>query len=519
MKWAISRFFEESGKSLSFFPQCLKTMNVQISWIFYPAALTYSLIYKYLFPLGLRISGLVVCFLWLSGIGYWCFKIIKPRQTAAYFLAALLAASIALGVMPFNFIMARPEQVLMLILLLSFLYCLFWKNTFSIRMQCLAGLIFILLCSCFFYIHPQTLFFLPFMMAVAYCISEKGPRLLQAAMLLIPLVLAYKTIQTAHIMANCEQTPVLNTVLASNTLFPSFLWQSPLEFFKQGFFNLKEVPGKIISYLVFQPFYQSYWLPSGAEAGIFSHLLNMGIEFVLYLLIIGSHLLAIGVLVYGLIMRTLTTSIVLGGLLAFGSLGNSFFYKIWNFYGASQFLPLSVMLILSLPLTTVQNRLSNRINSLSIILMLFASLSMSFLVGNYLPAMITNSSTPDADISGQYLSMPVFGVKKHIQTLKTLAQECKLSTDKVKNLVVDQMTYYAFKDQSNPIHVLYISEAGYGQDLTNGRLKPFLTKIDSPGLIIRCSYLPPQLGELPRSEKNGYCCINLQQLSKTDVKV
>lgn len=518
-KWATARFLEESGKTLSLFPQCQKSTGVAISWVFYPAALAYSIMYKQLLPLGLRISGLVISFLWLSGIAYWCFKSIKPRLSAAYFLAALIAVSLALGVMPYIFIMARPEQPLIFIILLGFLYCLFWKNSISTRMQGLAGLIFVVLASCFFYIHPKSIFFLPFMMAVAYCIGDKGPRALQVLLVLIPVVLAYKTFQTANLMANCEDTPVLNSILGSNTLSPALLWESPLAFFQEGLLNLKDVPSKIVNHLVFQPYYQSFWLPNAEVPGIAAQGLNWGIRTLLYLLIIGSHFGALGLFIYCLLKRRLTMQILLAGLLAFGSLGSWFLSRIWNFYGASQLLPLSLMLILSLPLADLQKRFVSSFNSVSIMLMLFASISMAFLVRNYLPVMISNSRSTTADISGQYLSIPVFGASQHIKTLNELANDCKLSSTRVKNLVVDQMTYFAFKNEPNPIHVLYVSESGYGQDLTNGRLKPFLSKIDSSGLIIRCSYLPPQLGELPRFEKNGYCCINLQQLSKAVDKV
>lgn len=510
-KWAIARFFEESGKALFFYPQCSKTMGIETSWLFYPATLLYSLIYKNLFPLGLRISGLVVSFLWLSGVSYWCFKNIRPGLAAAYFLAALLAASLALGVMPYIFIMARPEQMLMLIILLSFLYCLFWRNNLSTAWQCLAGLIFILLCSCFFYIHPKTLFFLPFMMAAAWLITEKAPRLLQLAVILVPVIFAYKTFQVANLTANCPETPLLNNMLAMNTLYPSLLWNSPFEFFQQGFSNIQETPGKIIAHLLFQPTYQSFWLPGGSAPGKAVQALNSGIDSLLYILIVGSHLLVISFFVYYLVKRSLAPSILLGGFLALGSLANSFFYKLWTFYGADQFLPLSILLILSLTPFSSQKRFSSRLYSVSILLMLFASISMAVLVTNYLPTLLSNAKTTKADITGQFLSIPVFGVDNHMKTIKALAKKCKLPSENIRNLVVDHMTYYAFKDTQNPIHVLYISEIGFGKDLADGKLEPFLRQIASPGIISQCAYIPPQLEKLPRIESNDYCCINLQQ--------
>ena len=76
-KWTVARFFEEPGFSVSLFPQCSKMLGRAIPFIFYPATLIYSSIYKNLALLGLRISGLVFAFLWLAGVAFWCFKSIK----------------------------------------------------------------------------------------------------------------------------------------------------------------------------------------------------------------------------------------------------------------------------------------------------------------------------------------------------------------------------------------------------------------------------------------------------------
>ena len=141
--------------------------------------------------------------------------------------------------------------------------------------------------------------------------------------------------------------------------------------------------------------------------------------------------------------------------------------------------------------------------------MLFALISMGILVARYLPLLIKNSNNATAEIKEQFLSIPVFGIDKHIEVIRILAKQCGLPTHDIKNLVVDHMTYYAVNESQNPIHVLYISEAGFGGDLAEGKLEPFLRKLPSPGLLIRCTYLPPQLTKLPRIERDGYCCINL----------
>lgn len=511
-KWGAARFFEESGKALSYYPQCSDTLDLNLPWIFYPANFFYSLIYGKLYPLGLRISGIIFSFFWFLGIGYWCFKREKSVLPATYLFTAIISVGFALGVMPYLFVLARPEQMLTLTLLLCFLYCIFWRNRLSVSRHYLAGFIYLVLMSCFFFTHPKTLFFLPFMIAVAYLISDRTHPVWRVLLILAPFIFAYYAYHRASLLAHCTGTPLLNKMIASNSLYPGLLFDSPLEFLKQGFTNLIEAPRKIINHIVFQSSYQSVWIPSTIIPALGIKFFNLGIKLSLYILIIGTHLAAIFLFIYQMIKRVLQPSILLAGLLAMGTFFNFFFYKTWHFYGGNQNIPISILLLLSIISCLPRKIPFGKIRFISITVTLYASASIIILLHNYLPALVHNSKIQEAEIKGQFLSIPVFGVAHHIKTIKALAKQCDLATKNVSHLVLDHMTYYAFRENKSPIHVLYVSEIGFGPDLAHGKLEPFLHKLNSPGIIAQCPYIPEQLRSLPRIEKNGYCCINLNTI-------
>jgi hypothetical protein len=74
------------------------------------------------------------------------------------------------------------------------------------------------------------------------------------------------------------------------------------------------------------------------------------------------------------------------------------------------------------------------------------------------------------------------------------------------------MSYFSYLRDKQPIHVLYVSEVGYGGDLKNGKLLPFLKGLNSPGLITRCEWVPYPFREAQEKDDRGYCCVNFGKL-------
>jgi hypothetical protein len=198
--------------------------------------------------------------------------------------------------------------------------------------------------------------------------------------------------------------------------------------------------------------------------------------------------------------------------LAAGDLINIALYNAQNFYSGIQYIPISIvittLLFHSLPAVRVWfpakvagHLILSAVATLSLI-------SMFTLFHLITPNLLRNAEYPNASIPGQPLSLPVFGVKAHLDSIRELGQSCHIPVDLAEHVVVDHMTYFAYLKDQNPMHVLYISEFGYGKDLLDGKLLPFLKERNSPGLITRCEWVPTEFRDAHRQNDRGYCCVD-----------
>ncbi|WP_460158334.1 hypothetical protein [Pseudomonas sp. S3_E11] len=133
-KFRIARLFLEEGNAVTLFPQCTTTAGRAVSWIFYPAGILLSAIYAHLGPLGLRVSGIALSLIWFALLAYWCLKQTREWEGALQRFAGLVAIA-SLGILPYLWALSRPEQFLMLAILLLCLSALFFKERKSAYAQ------------------------------------------------------------------------------------------------------------------------------------------------------------------------------------------------------------------------------------------------------------------------------------------------------------------------------------------------------------------------------------------------
>jgi hypothetical protein len=511
-KWILSRIFLESGHAVTLFPQCSNSLGKTVSFVFYPAAVLMAAVYSFLGPLGLRISGLLLTLFWFFGIAYWTFKRCPTAGGGLRSFSALTALA-SLGVMPYLWAMARSEQLLALGVLLFCLYPLYFNKDRSIQRLWCGAAIYILAASIFFYSHSKSIFFLPFVISSVWYAFKSCPIGVRWALSIFVLALGVEVIQDASSLARCADAPMIQKMLDYNVLSPSLMFLAPIEFFSRGFTNLWQSPGRVIEHLVINNAYQSGWLPPlgilQAEVG----LLNRLIRCLLLFLIAGSHLLAVMIFGWKFVSRNLSPAVVLALLLAAAGAANSFIYEAWHFYSGIQFVPVSITL-LCLCLPQLPNlSIPRRIRGLFLCCLLaVAAASILTLFSNAFPILRNNSDIDQANIIGQPLSIPTFGTESHLASIRNLGERCGLTLDRRKYLVVDHMTYFAYRENKQPIHILYVSELGFGGDLGGGRLLPFLKKIDSPGVISRCEWIPAELQGMAQRDDKGYCCVNLDKI-------
>lgn len=506
--WNLAGIIDNQGGVFNLLPQCSNGSLYKINFLFYPAAILYFLVYAGLDPIGMRISGILVALLWLLTLWSISRELIKNNKISALVFSVLLAF-LMMGVLPYIIIVARPEQVIVLYVTILSVLCLYRRKLYIGWRYAVLLVTFFLVCSSFLYIHPKALFFSPLMVFGAVCITSEKNRLVRLVFILITACLVYTAFQLWASILTCDIAPAVSAIVKSNTLSLNILIQSPVSFFMQGVLSIIEAPDKIISHVLFKDLYQSGWLPPVPSTISAYYTVNSYIKELLYLLLVVSHLGTVIIFVIRAILRQLSAQIWLGLMIVVGELATAFFYKSWNFYSGAQYIPISILLVI-MWLPAYKERVAPlAIKLVCLLICLFSCFSMTLLVSRYLPSMIHNSNLIAADIPNQPLSIPIFSAHEQLGVIRELAQQCKVTGDGSKNLVVDHMSYYAFRNLRTPIHVLYIS-GWLGGDLTGGKLEQFLKKLESPGVISRCSYLPEQLRGRKHAELGGYCCVDLQ---------
>lgn len=510
-KWSVARFFLEDQNLVSFFPQCSTMSDRAVSWVFYPAALLVSATYAYLTPLGVRLSGIILSMGWFALLALWCFKQTDDRTSAIRRFAGLIAFA-SLGIMPYLWVLSRAEQFMTLPILIFCVSALYFKGTKSLGLQFAGAILFTIVLSCFFYVHPKSLFFLPFLLTALWFTTETYHKLIRLALLAYVVILFAQVLHESNAIAACKDAPAMQAMLAANTLLPGMLFSAPTEFIQAAYSNIVNFPERLLSHLTFNAYSQSGWLPPIEGNTSFLFLLNLVIKYLLYAFIVGAHLWSVTEFVIKLAKRKLSAPILLAAFLASADIINALLFNIQNFYSGSQFLPISIILT-ALLLPSSDTRISYRSLAIgySAILML-SILSMITLLSLVTPSTIKNASSEKAILPGQPLSIPVFNTQSHLNSIKALGASCGLSPKNSESLVLDHMTYFAFLQDKKPIHVLYVSEFGFGGDLVNGRLLPFLRELGSPGAITRCEWMPTPFRKAQKSNDMGYCCVNFNDL-------
>lgn len=511
-KFRIARLFLEGGDAVTLFPQCTATTGRAVSWMFYPVGILLSALYAHLGPLGLRVSGVILSLAWFGLLAYWCLAQACDRKLALQRFTGLVAVT-SLGILPLLWVLSRPEQLLVLAILMLCLVALFSSKPKSASGQGAVALGVALLLSFLFYAHPKSMFYMPFALAAVWLTTASYHKLVRYGLILLVLVLCVQVFKYFNALGACQDAPSIKFILGANTLLPGALFSTPNEFISAAFNNLVSFPQRLLLHVTFADTYQSGWLPPLSVGFGALPYLNLAIYYSLLVFVVGIHFLAVLMFVLQVVRRHVAGPTLLALLLAGANIGNAFFYNIQNFYAGAQFIPLTIiitMLLMPSRRETIETRLPALVAYFMLLLLSVASMVTSLALVT--PGIIRNSSSVQSSLPGQPLSIPVFGAQSHLSSIRKLGASCGIPVQSAESVVVDHMTYFAFVQDKKPIHVLYVSELGYGGDLTNGRLLPFLKSLGSPGLITRCEWVPKELQRAQEKGEMGYCCVNFGKM-------
>ena len=513
-----ARFFLERGQLVTLLPQCDTSPTIQVPVTWYPAAILYGFVYALPGGLGLRLTGIALGLSYLCLLWFWVGKLFQNAKWKNIFRTLIIAIN-GLGVLPLILILARSEQILVLSMLLLCLFSIFWctNETESGRLKTLKVVAFLLLVSTFYYTHPKSLFFSPFVVIAAFYIFRKENSYAKAAIFSVIVFAAYQTLQQAKNL-NCLGAPIVSKILSQVTIDFQLLSTSALKFFEIGGDNVFRSLDAVVGRLLFASSYQSAWLPGLDTPALASGVmfLNFAIENSLILGVVCLLTTLLFQFTRQLVRRQISREIALAMGLLVGLFVHGFVYNVnsWHFYTPGLIIPIfTIMFLLVVPSGLTYTKFGERVwyyaSCYGAALSLASIVCLSLLV--FTP-LLKAAQKNKYVISGQPLSTSIFLDKNQKTDLLALTSSCSISADSSRRLVLDGTAYFQFKNQREPINILYISEFGFGADIAD-KAKEFLNKIDSDGLISRCDYLPEALkGDVIKM--GDMCCVSKSQWQK-----
>ena len=297
--------------------------------------------------------------------------------------------------------------------------------------------------------------------------------------------------------------------MASQTSKLGLLFEAPIATLGELWGNLLAAPDAMIIHLLFQPAYQSAWLPPAPVPEISepARLANLAISSVFRLVIWAAVLLPLLALALSIKRRDFGYLFFIIPALWVGLVGHLAIYKMWNFYGGALVIGLAVISIL---LSAVQIRWTERAGNLWCCLHIGLALvffgSASILATAIVPEMYRAIDSEVVGLEKQPISVPTFGFSSQRAKIREFAAGCSLQGDGARRLVVDDLTYFAFDDLREPLHLVYFYEGGFGVDVKGIAAIRMLEKLGVEGIVAQCTFMPALIMERVRRDGN-LCCI------------
>ena len=261
IQWKMinSRLWLDGGKLLYLFPACTKgfLLNVPMTW--YPSRVIDSLLFADMGdPQRLRFWGLGT-FLAIVLYASWAARrLVQPKAPFVCVFGAVLAP-LTLGVLPFLLVFSRPEQPIVLSLLLgcTLPFVLPSSQAGNVRSWVFVAL-YTFLAWTMTAAHLKAIYFLPVLLFAAFIMVRSWlPRIVLCA------TFGYSAVETLNIWlarTDCPESPFLMQVFHNLSLSPADLGGGLSPFIHRWVANLLEAPN-YWDRIAFQLDYQNFWLP------------------------------------------------------------------------------------------------------------------------------------------------------------------------------------------------------------------------------------------------------------------
>ncbi|AOB31171.1 hypothetical protein AKI39_11370 [Bordetella sp. H567] len=512
-------FIANGWKFNTLLPQCRPEFLREVPRLLLPGALAYDFAYSHASPLGIRIGGMVVDVGIMGFLGIAVKSWADSKQSRLPWIAAVICVA-GLGVLPLTLVMARGEQMLLLLLLI-FICAPHLISRYVPRLNVgwilACAIAFCVLQSIFFYTHPKSLFFFPVLFLSAWLAFWPINRVACACVLVITLLTLRAALHFAFALTDCPGAPIFATFMQSQTTPPSLIWSHPLEFVAQVWNNVRNAPDAMLVHMKFADVYQSGWLTAsqGVAASRLTRWVNGGIESIVYAVYLCAAILPPATLVCSLVRRQ-RANIAAWILMALwvSIAAHVAMYRVWNFYSAGLVLPL---MMISATLSAIELSSMGVLKAstrtlfiwLSPLYLLFFA-SAAVLLFKVMPSTIHASRSPGIDMQGQLFSVPVFNYGSRRAEIRSFASQCGVKGDAAKRLVIDNLTLFAFDGLREPLQSDYVTEKAFGVDYRGEAQLALLRRARAKAIIARCTLLSDTV-RAAAVEKDGLCCLDLNR--------
>lgn len=491
----------DGGVGISLWPQCTSRFALPVAWYNLPWRSLEGWLYADLsHPLWLRISGFGFLALWLGTA-----LVLVPKALAwpldRLRLMGLGAAYLGLCLIPLALVINRPEQSLLLAIVLfaslPFVLAADRERPAIVEAALAAGLV--LLAGFFFAQHTKAILFTP-LVAVTVWFTLKS-RALRLAALAPILLLAIANGRHYVDRLACPE----NAFAAADGRYAGLplhlLSVDPVRFLKVLYWRLSDAPW-YFERLMFNDRIYLNWLPKGNRIGIAEHIANFGFAILL---------IAVAVLLIVELRRlarddwrarrlgprlAVLLSLVAAGLVIMMSQGQKHFYD-------GTFLAVLAGLGALLGWQPAPARFRGVVAAGLTTLAAVALVSQIAMWTWLWPEVAGRLSGPDYRPSDW--SFSAFGYDRTARQIRQTAALCGISPDAgTRNLVVDSITYGTLWRTWRPFLSHYITRHWRGgiEDTV-----AFLTAKKSEGMVVACTQVPRNMQFLVR--RNGdFCCLS-----------
>jgi hypothetical protein len=505
LHWKLinSRLWLDGGKLIYLFPVCTRgfLLDVPISW--YPLRAFDSLLFADMTnPQRLRYWGYGI-FLATTLYASWVAK--RTLKCEAPFLSIFGAvlAPLTLGALPFLVVFNRPEQPIVISLLIGCTLPFFAASSpmRSLRSWGFAG-VYSLLAWTLTASHLKGIYFLPALLLAAFIVVR--PWLPRIAMLAAFGFGVAETYQLWMARTDCPESPFLTHLFHSLSLSPANLSNGVWSFLLNWWSNLQQ------SHLYwdrvsFQLEYQSSWLPSTTTPLTeMETTINKVMPVVVTL---GVFIVVTGVIA-GLRQEPKRSAWVgqgaaIAALLLVALIGVAGLQIVKNFYEAGLVAPvLGLATLLALPsvlgITSKARTFGLVVVAAVAVVSIVSELALASHFSQELPAWFRNVAERES----------------HQANLKTVLAKCGLPTGRdVSRIVVDDFAYTLLWRTREPFLLAYFS-GWWGQDLDRNKL---IRDRHIAGLVGGCSaFAPEHLPATINYPEIGFCCSRIGPRSSNE---